>query len=240
MKILIAHGGSVASTIKSKLNVEKLEVYTATDGEAGLKLAKANQFELIVLDSQLPGKDGLSMLKDLRAKNNQTPVLVLSPKNSSDDIANGFDSGADAFLSVPWVFPELLARVRALLRRSDWSRGANLNFAGLRLDPVAHRVWCKNAEMPLSAKEYRFLEHFMRHPRQVLTKEAIARKCAAETSVFTNGIDVHIYRLKQKVQRYADSKLIHNVRGVGYIFCEEEGAPVLLAQSGHARWLRYS
>ena len=236
MKILIAHGGSVASTIKSKLNIEKLEVYTATDGEAGFKLAMENQFELIVLESKLPGKDGLSMLKDLRARNNQTPVLVLGPSNSSNDIANGFDSGADAFLSVPWVFPELLARVRALLRRSDWSRGANLSFAGLRLDPVAHRVWCKNVEMPLSAKEYRFLEHFMRHPRQVMTKEAIARKCAAETSVFTNGL----YRLKQKVQRYADSKLIHNVRGVGYILCEEEGAPVLLARSGQTRWLRYS
>lgn len=224
MRILVVEDEKkVASFIKRGLEEEQYEVLTAADGEEGLKLALEKPFDLIVLDWMLPKKDGLSVLKDLRERKNVTPILMLTAKDSVEDIVAGLDSGSDDYLTKPFAFAELLARVRALLRRSELDRGAEIRFADLRLDPVTHKVWRKEKEIDLTAKEYGLLEYFMRNPHQVLTRTMIAEHVWDYTfDSFTNIIDVYVNYLRKKIDREADKKLIHTVRGVGYILKEEE------------------
>ncbi|TGU74396.1 MULTISPECIES: response regulator transcription factor [Geomonas] len=224
MKILVVEDEKkVASFIKRGLEEEQYEVTTAADGEEGLKLALEKPFDLIVLDWMLPKKDGLSVLKELRERKNVTPILMLTAKDSVEDIVAGLDSGSDDYLTKPFAFAELLARVRALMRRSELDRGAEIRFADLRLDPVTHKVWRKDKEIDLTAKEYGLLEYFMRNPHQVLTRTMIAEHVWDYTfDSFTNIIDVYVNYLRKKIDRDADKKLIHTVRGVGYILKEEE------------------
>jgi heavy metal response regulator len=224
MKILVVEDEKkVASFIKRGLEEEKYEVDTALDGEEGLKMALDKQYDLIVLDWMLPKKDGLAVIKELRDKKTMTPVLMLTAKDSLEDIIAGLDSGSDDYLTKPFAFAELLARVRALLRRSEMDKGAELRFADLRLDPVTHKVWRKDKEIDLTAKEYGLLEYFMRNPNQVLTRTMIADHVWDYTfDTFTNIIDVYVNYLRKKIDRDADKKLIHTVRGVGYIFKEED------------------
>jgi DNA-binding response OmpR family regulator len=152
-----------------------------------------------------------------------TPVLMLTAKDSVEDIVAGLDSGSDDYLTKPFAFAELLARVRALLRRIELDRGAEIRFADLRLDPVTHKVWRKDKEIGLTAKEYGLLEYFMRNPNQVVTRTMIADHVWDYTfDSFTNIIDVYVNYLRKKIDRGSDKKLIHTVRGVGYIFKEEE------------------
>ena len=163
------------------------------------------------------------MVKELRTKKTMTPVLMLTAKDSVEDIVAGLDSGSDDYLTKPFAFAELLARVRALLRRSELDRGAEIRFADLRLDPVTHKVWRKDKEIGLTAKEYGLLEYFMRNPNQVVTRTMIADHVWDYTfDSFTNIIDVYVNYLRKKIDRGSDKKLIHTVRGVGYIFKEEE------------------
>jgi len=224
MKILVVEDEKkVASFIKRGLEEEKYEVDTALEGEEGLKMALDKQYDLIVLDWMLPKKDGLAVVKDLREKKTVTPVLMLTAKDSLEDNIAGLDSGSDDYLTKPFAFAELLARVRALLRRSEMDKGAELRFADLRLDPVTHKVWRKEKEIDLTAKEYGLLEYFMRNPNQVLTRTMIADHVWDYTfDTFTNIIDVYVNYLRKKIDRDADKKLIHTVRGVGYIFKEED------------------
>ena len=224
MRILVVEDEKkVASFIKRGLEEEQYEVVTAADGEEGLKLALEKSFELIVLDWMLPKKDGLTVLKDLRRKKNMTPILMLTAKDSVEDIVAGLDSGSDDYLTKPFAFAELLARVRALVRRSEQDRGAEIRFADLRLDPVTHKVWRKDKEIDLTAKEYGLLEYFMRNPHQVVTRAMIAEHVWDYTfDSFTNIIDVYVNYLRKKIDREADKKLIHTVRGVGYVLKEGE------------------
>jgi len=224
MKILVVEDEKkVASFIKRGLEEEKYEVDTALEGEEGLKMALDKQYDLIVLDWMLPKKDGLAVIKELRDKKTLTPVLMLTAKDSLEDIIAGLDSGSDDYLTKPFAFAELLARVRALLGRSEMDKGAELRFADLRLDPVTHKVWRKDKEIDLTAKEYGLLEYFMRNPNQVLTRTMIADHVWDYTfDTFTNIIDVYVNYLRKKIDRDADKKLIHTVRGVGYIFKEED------------------
>ena len=224
MKILVVEDEKkVSSFIKRGLEEEKYEVETAGDGEEGLKMALSRQFDLIVLDWMLPKKDGLSVVRELREKKTMTPVLMLTAKDSLEDIIAGLDSGSDDYLTKPFAFAELLARVRALLRRSEMDKGAELRFGDLRLDPVSHKVWRKDKEIDLTAKEYGLLEYFMRNANQVLTRTMIADHVWDYTfDTFTNIIDVYVNYLRKKIDRDADKKLIHTVRGVGYIFKEED------------------
>jgi len=151
------------------------------------------------------------------------PVLMLTAKDSLDDIVSGLNSGSDDYLTKPFAFAELLARVRALLRRTELERGAEIRFADLRLDPVTHKVWRKDKEIDLTAKEYALLEFFMRNPNQVLTRTTIAENVWDYVfDSFTNIIDVYVNYLRKKVDREADKKLIHTVRGLGYILKEED------------------
>ena len=224
MKILVVEDEKkVSSFIKRGLEEEKYDVDTAYDGEEGLKMAIAGQYDAIVLDWMLPKQDGLGVLKELRAQKRITPVLMLTAKDTVEDIVAGLDSGSDDYLTKPFAFAELLARVRALLRRSEMDRGAELRFADLRIDPVTHKVWRSDKEIDLTAKEYALLEYFMRNPNQVLTRTMIADHVWDYTfDSFTNIIDVYVNYLRKKIDRDADKKLIHTVRGVGYILKEED------------------
>jgi len=200
MRVLVVEDEKkVASFIKRGLEEEAFTVDVAFDGEEGLYLAENNPYDIILMDLMLPKKDGLEVIKELRAKDVATPVLCLTAKDSVEDIVSGLDSGSDDYLTKPFAFSELLARVKALLRRSAKDRGAEINFADLRLDPVTHKVWRSDQEIDLTAKEYALLEYFIRNPNQVLTRAMIAEK---------------------KVDRDFDKKLIHTVRGVGYVLKE--------------------
>jgi heavy metal response regulator len=224
MRILVVEDEKkVSSFIKRGLEEEKYEVDTAFDGEEGLKMALDRPYEVVILDWMLPKQDGLSVLKELRAQKRATPVLMLTAKDTVEDIVAGLDSGSDDYLTKPFAFAELLARVRALLRRSEMDRGAELRFADLRIDPVTHKVWRGDKEIDLTAKEYALLEYFMRNPNQVLTRTMIADHVWDYTfDSFTNIIDVYVNYLRKKIDREADKKLIHTVRGVGYILKEED------------------
>lgn len=224
MKILVVEDEKkVASFIKRGLEEEKYEVDVAYDGEDGFQKSLEGSYSLIILDVMLPKKDGLSLIKDLRAKKILTPVLMLTAKDTVEDIVAGLNSGSDDYLTKPFAFAELLARVRALLRRSEQERGAEIRFADLRLDPVTHKVWRKDKEIDLTAKEYSLLEFFMRNPNQVLTRTTIAENVWDYIfDSFTNIIDVYVNYLRKKIDRDADKKLIHTVRGVGYILKEED------------------
>ena len=224
MRILVIEDEKkIASFIKRGLEEEKYEVHTAADGEEGFKLALEKTFDLIVLDWILPKMDGLSLLKDLRGQKIMTPVLMLTAKDSVEDIVAGLDSGSDDYLTKPFAFPELLARVRALGRRSEQERGAQIIFADMRLDPVTHKVWRNDQEIEVTGKEYDLLEYFMRNPNQVVTRTMIAEHCWDYTfDTFTNIIDVYVNYLRKKIDRDTGRKLIHTVRGAGYIFKEEE------------------
>ena len=224
MRILVVEDEKkVSSFIKRGLEEEKYVVDTAGDGEEGLKLALGKPYDLIVLDWMLPRKDGLAVVREMREQKTMTPVLMLTAKDSLEDIIAGLDSGSDDYLTKPFAFAELLARVRALLRRSEMDKGAELRFGDLRLDPVTHKVWRKDKEIDLTAKEYGLLEYFMRNANQVLTRTMIADHVWDYTfDTFTNIIDVYVNYLRKKIDRDADKKLIHTVRGVGYIFKEED------------------
>jgi heavy metal response regulator len=224
MNILIVEDeAKVASFIKRGLEEEKYTVSVASDGEEGLKMALDNPYELIILDVMLPKMDGLSVAKELRAKGKQFPILMLTAKDSVEDIVAGLDSGSDDYLTKPFAFAELLARVRALIRRGEMDRGAEIVFSDLRIDPVGHKVWRGDREIDLTAKEYGLLEYFMRNPNQVLTRTMIAEHVWDYSfDSFTNVIDVYVNYLRKKIDRDAQKKLIHTVRGVGYMLEEED------------------
>lgn len=222
MRILVVEDEKkVASFIKRGLEEENFAVDVAYDGDEGLYLAENNPYDVILMDLMLPKKDGLSIIRELRDKEITTPVLCLTAKDSVEDIVSGLDSGSDDYLTKPFAFGELLARVKALARRTAKDRGAEIHFADLRLDPVTHKVWRANKEIDLTAKEYGLLEYFMRHPNEVLTRAMIAEHVWDYTfDSFTNIIDVYVNYLRKKIDRDFDKKLIHTVRGVGYVLRE--------------------
>jgi heavy metal response regulator len=222
MRILVVEDEKkVASFIKRGLEEEEFTVDVAYDGEEGLDLAESNPYSLIIMDLMLPKMGGLEVIRQLREKEVSVPVLCLTAKDAVDDIVAGLDSGSDDYLTKPFAFAELLARVRALLRRGSQDRGAEIVFADLRLDPVTHRVWRGDKEIDLTAKEYGLLEYFMRSPNQILTRTMIAEHVWDYTfDSFTNIIDVYVNYLRKKVDRDFSVKLIHTVRGMGYTLKE--------------------
>ena len=223
MRILVVEDEKkVASFIKRGLEEENFTVDVAHDGEEGLHMGETSPYDLILMDIMLPKMDGLSVIKELRKKDVNSPVLCLTAKDAVEDIVSGLDSGSDDYLTKPFAFAELLARVRALVRRGAKDRGAGIHFADLRLDPVSHKVWRGNKEIELTAKEYALLEYFIRNPNQVLTRTMIAEHVWDYSfDSFTNIIDVYVNYLRKKVDRDFDTKLIHTVRGVGYVLKEE-------------------
>lgn len=222
MRILVVEDEKkVASFIQRGLEEEEFTVDVANDGEEGVTMAGSVSYDLILMDVMLPKKDGLTAITEIREKQIETPILCLTAKDTVDDIVSGLDVGSDDYLTKPFAFAELVARVRALIRRGSQDRGAELLFADLRLDPVSHRVWRDNTEIDLTSKEYALLEYFLRNANQVLTRTMIAEHVWDYTfDSFTNIIDVYVNYLRKKVDRNYDKKLIHTVRGVGYVLKE--------------------
>ncbi len=222
MKILIVEDEKkVASFIKRGLEDDSYQVTLSYDGVDGFKRACSGEYDLIILDCMLPKKDGLTVLHELREAGNQVPVLMLTAKAETEDVVSGLDAGADDYLVKPFAFAELQARVRALIRRSEQDRGAEIRFADLRLDPVNHKVWRGQTEIVLTAKEYNLLAYMVRNAGNVLSRANIADNCwEYPFETFTNIIDVYINYLRKKVDGKFPTKLIHTVRGQGYILKE--------------------
>ncbi len=224
MRILVVEDEKkVASFIKRGLEEEEFSVDVAYDGEEGIYMAENTAYDLILMDVMLPKKDGLTAIQELRSRKVKTPILCLTARDTVEDIVSGLDIGSDDYLTKPFAFAELVARVRALIRRGSQDRGAELFFADMRLDPVTHKVWREGKEIDLTAKEYALLEYFMRTPNQVLTRTMIAEHVWDYTfDSFTNIIDVYVNYLRKKIDRDFDKKLIHTVRGVGYVLKETD------------------
>ena len=222
MRILVVEDEKkVSSFIQRGLEEEGFTVEVAFDGEEGIEKAEAQSFELILMDVMLPKMDGLAAIKALREKGIQVPVLCLTARDSIDDKVAGFDIGADDYLAKPFAFVELVARCRALIRRGSNDRGAEISFADVKLDPVAHKVWRGGEEIILTSKEYALMEYFMRNPNRVLTRQMIAENVWDYTfDSFTNIIDVYVNYLRNKIDQKFDKKLIHTVRGAGYALKE--------------------
>ena len=222
MKILVVEDEKkVASFIKRGLEEEGFTVELAKDGEEGLKLINDETFDLILMDLMLPKMDGLEVIREMRTQGVRSPVLCLTAKDKVDDIVSGLDSGSDDYLTKPFAFVELIARVRALIRRGSSERGAELTFADLRIDPVSHKVWRSDTEIDLTSKEYSLLEYMMQHPNETLTRSMIAEHVWDYTfDSFTNIIDVYVNYLRKKIDRDFEKKLIHTVRGIGYVLRE--------------------
>ncbi|MDX2481210.1 MAG: response regulator transcription factor [Desulfuromusa sp.] len=222
MRILVVEDEKKVSTfIQRGLEEEGFSVDVAFDGEDGVKKAESQPYDLILMDIMLPKMDGLAAVKYLREKDIMTPILCLTARDSVDDKVSGLDIGADDYLAKPFAFVELVARCRALIRRGSNVRGAEIFFADVRLDPVAHKVWRAGEEIILTSKEYALMEYFMRNPNRVLTRLMIAENVWDYTfDSFTNIIDVYVNYLRNKIDQKFEKKLIHTVRGAGYALKE--------------------
>jgi len=222
MRILVVEDEKkVASFIKKGLEEEHYAVDTAYDGETGLYMAEVNEYDLIVLDLMIPKIDGLEILRRIRASKNNVPVLVLTAKDSVEDIVKGLDSGCDDYLTKPFAFMVFLARIRALLRREKIDKEPLLKIADLTLSPITHRVARGGKEMELTSKEYALLEYFMRNPDRVLTRTMISEHvwdCHFDS--MTNVVDVYVNYLRKKIDKDFEPKLIQTIRGIGYMMKE--------------------
>jgi len=220
--LIVEDEKKVAGFIKQGLQEERYTVDVAYDGEEALLLAEMNSYDLIVLDIMLPKKDGMEVLKDLRAQGLSIPILVLTAKDTLEDKVQGLDSGADDYITKPFAFAELLARIRALLRRGKPTNETSLTAADLMLDPATHKVQRAGKQMELTSKEYALLEYFLRNKGQVLTRTLINEHVwGYRFDTGTNIVDVYVNYLRSKIDRGFDKKLIHTVRGVGYVLREE-------------------
>jgi len=223
MRILVVEDeAKVASFIRKGLEEEGYAVDVAPDGDTGLAMGLDRVHDLILLDVHLPGRNGFSVLQALREKQVTTPVLLLTVRATIEDKVLGLDSGADDYLTKPFAFQELLARVRALLRRKGEERSAVLEVADLTLDPARREAFRGPDRIELTAKEFALLDYFMRNPGRVLTRTQIAEHVwDYDFDSMTNVIDVYVNYLRKKIDKGREPKLIHTVRGTGYVMKSE-------------------
>jgi two-component system copper resistance phosphate regulon response regulator CusR len=226
LKILVIEDEKkVALALQKGLESEHYDVQVALTGEEGFYLLCSREFDLIVLDLMLPGRDGMEILRTLRRSNAQTPVLVLTARDTLEDKILGLDLGADDYLVKPFAFPELTARIRALLRRGRGDEALKLKLADLEMDLIKRAVVRGKQAIPLTAMEFEILEYLLRNQGHVVTREMLAQEVWKETERATpldNVIDVHIGRLRKKIDEPFKGKLLHTVRGVGFILTEKE------------------
>ncbi len=218
--LIIEDDEDIVRLLRRGLAYEGYQVETALDGETGLGLARDHHPDLVILDLMLPGMDGLEVCQRLRGGSN-VPILMLTAKDTIQDRVQGLDAGADDYLVKPFELDELTARVRALLRRTQTERVQVLSFADLELDTSTRQAVRKGRVISLTAKEYDLIELFMRHPRQVLTREMIFdRVWGYDFGGESNVLDVYIRYLRQKLESEGENRLLHTVRGVGYVLRE--------------------
>jgi two-component system response regulator MprA len=235
MRVLVVDDEmAVRTSLHRALNLERYAVDLAQDGDEALERVAAMRYDAVVLDVSMPTLDGLEACRRMRAAGDRTPVLMLTARDSVDDRVAGLDAGADDYLVKPFALQELLARLRALLRRSLLTapaepepgpaerRDGGLTFADLRLDPQTREVWRGGRPLRLTRTEFAILEVFLRHPRQVLTRAVLFEHVwgfdFGETS---NSIHVYLGYLRRKLEEHGEPRLLHTVRGVGFVLREE-------------------
>ncbi|GMR05193.1 MAG: response regulator transcription factor [Thermodesulfobacteriota bacterium] len=222
MRILVIEDEKkVASFIKRGLEQESYAVDIVYDGVEGQHFAEVNEYDAIILDIMLPKKSGIEVLRELKSKGVETPVILLTARDSVEDRVKGLNVGADDYLTKPFAFEELLARLRVLMRRGGYGMPV-LKCSDLSLDPATRKAKRGDREVELTVKEYALLEYLLRNPNRVLTRTLIAEHVWDQSfDSETNVVDVYINHLRSKIDRDASKKLIHTVRGVGYVLKEE-------------------
>ena len=225
MRILVVEDEKkVAKALEEGLEAEHYEVAIAHTGEDGFYLISTQAFDLVLLDLMLPGRSGLEILRAMRTRGLRTPVLILTARDAIEDRVQGLDCGADDYLVKPFAFAELLARIRALLRRGKAEPVLRLTCDELEIDMVTRAVSRSGQPLDLTAREFDLLEYLLRNQGRVVSREMLAREIWKETARHTpldNVIDVHIARLRRKVDDPFSKKLLHTVRGVGFVLREE-------------------
>ena len=215
--LLIEDDRKAARLLARGFQEEGFVVDVAETGEAGEEQATVNEYDVIVLDWLLPGKDGIAVCRTLRQRDLATPILMLTARHSLNDRVNGLTTGADDYLTKPFAFAELLARTRALLRRSRQVRPAVLRVIDLTLDPASRRVTRAGERIGLTGKEYSILEVLMQNAGEIVSRTRLVERVWDEASeVLDNLVDVHVSHLRRKIDRGAGPQLIHTVRGFGY------------------------
>lgn len=226
MRVLVVEDErKLAQVLASALEAEHYDVVVAATGEDGFYRLNAETFDLVVLDLMLPGRSGLEILQTLRQRRVDTPVLILTARDDVDDRVTGLDLGADDYLVKPVALPELLARIRALLRRGRPADALRLKVADLEMDLVSRRVDRGDRVLDLTSREFELLEYLLRHQGHMVSREMLARDVWKETRRATpidNVIDVQMARLRRKVDPNGGPRLIHTVRGVGFVLREGE------------------
>lgn len=222
--LLVEDEPRLAGNLRKGLLEEGFEVRWVDSAESAEDTLRAEDFDLIVLDLRLPGKDGLEFLREQRAAGNQTPVLILTARGSVDERVSGLDSGADDYLAKPFAFTELVARIRALARRRRPDAKPVLTVGEIRFDTLKRRAWRAGQPLSLSPKEAMLLELFMRHAGEVLSRDAIAHSVwDSSYQGLTNLIEVFVNRIRQKIDQEGQPSMIATVRGVGYSMRAEPG-----------------
>ena len=221
--LIIEDDEAILKVLQRVLSYEGYEIFKALNGQQGLNSARENRPDLVILDVMLPGMDGLEVCRRLRL-GGSLPILMLTAKDTIQDRVTGLDAGADDYLVKPFEVEELLARLRALLRRTKSERQPVLTFSDLTLDTNTRQAYRKGREINLTATEYDLIELFLHHPRQVLTREVIFdRVWGYDFGGESNVLDVYIRYLRQKLEEAGEPRLIFTVRGVGYVLRENTG-----------------
>src|SRR5262245_41932932 len=225
MRVLVVEDEKkVAKALRDGLVAEHYDVRVAGSGEEGFFLVNNEAFDCVILDLMLPQRNGLEILTTLRRRGLQTPVLILTARDTIDDRVRGLDSGADDYLMKPFAVPELLARIRALLRRGRSDQVLKLRQADLEMDLVTRKVTRAGRTIELTMKEFEVLEYFLRHGGRVVSREMLTREVwqiTARATPLDNVIDVTIARLRRKIDDPFEVKLLHTVRGVGFVLRHE-------------------
>jgi two-component system, OmpR family, copper resistance phosphate regulon response regulator CusR len=223
MEVLIIEDEiKVVDFISKGLEEEGYSVSSALDGRQGLDLIKARKFDIVLLDLMIPEIDGLKVLKSIRSWGINTPVLIITAKNTKEDVVLGLDMGSDDYLTKPFSFDELLARIRALLRRSAARDGGVIKYGDMLLNPYSRVLSVESKEVELTEKEFLIIELLLRNNERPLTRKEIAEYVWQNGTESTNIVDVYINFLRKKIESISSHKYIHTVRGIGYVLKEED------------------
>jgi len=222
MRILVVEDEQkVARFLKKGLEAEGYEVEIAADGKTGEKLARTEAYDVILLDVLLPKKDGFEILHDLRKDEIRTPILMLTARSATEDIVGGLDQGADDYLTKPFAFNELLARMRSLIRRGTVK--TKLKYTDLTLDTIAHKASRSGSAIELTAREYALIEYFLRNPGKLITRQELSKEIWGYSfDPGTNVVDVYVNHLRKKIDADYPVKLLQTERGKGYYLSDRK------------------